>query len=426
MERSRMAIMPANPTPSTGYLALLKGNSDFRKVWVAWALSLFGDWFNMLATATLLTRLTDSGAAIGGLFVVRMLAPSLVSPLAGVLSDRVSRRHILIATDLLRSVVVLGFLLVRDPSQIWLLYTLTFIQMALSGMAYPAQRSILPDICSKEELGAANALNSATWSIMFALGTALGGFATGAWGTSPNFIIDCGTFLLSAAILKGLYFRKGAAETAPSQSGFADFKKGLRYLKDHTDILVVVLVKTSFSLFVVGAFNVAKVAIADRVFPSAHGGGTNLGLLYGAMGLGTALGPILWRIWTRDNERKMRIAIAVSYIVAAGGLYTASTLSSLGVVALGSTLRGIGAATGWVFSTQILLHKLPDGVRGRVFSSEFALLTLANAASAYMGGQLVDTMGPEGLLRVQSLLVLIPLGFWIWWNGRTFRTHAPL
>jgi hypothetical protein len=68
-------------------------------------------------------------------------------------------------------------------------HTLTAIQLAISGVFFPTRNAILPDIVSRQELGAANALNSATWSVMLALGAALGGLVSGTWGMYPVMIL---------------------------------------------------------------------------------------------------------------------------------------------------------------------------------------------------------------------------------------------
>src|SRR4030042_6645905 len=103
-----------------------------------------------------------------------MLAPFLVSPLAGVVADRYNRKRILILADLARMCIVLGFLFVRTPDQVWLLYSLTALQLAFSGFFYPARNAMLPDVVSRADIGSANALSSATWSVMLALGAAMG------------------------------------------------------------------------------------------------------------------------------------------------------------------------------------------------------------------------------------------------------------
>src|SRR4051812_8789386 len=115
----------------SGYVSLLRSNPGFRRIWSAEVISNFGDWFTLIASAALVGSLTGSGAAVGGLFAVRTLAPFLVSAVGGVVADSYDRRLIMIASDLLRAIVVLGFLLVRDPGDIWLLYALTAVQLGL-------------------------------------------------------------------------------------------------------------------------------------------------------------------------------------------------------------------------------------------------------------------------------------------------------
>ncbi|HLV00396.1 MAG TPA: MFS transporter, partial [Acidobacteriota bacterium] len=102
-------MSPSPPSPS-GYLQVLRHNANFRNLWLGQVVSLFGDWFNLIASAALIAHLSDSAFAIGGLFVVRMLAPFFISPLAGIWTDRYDRKKILIISDLLRALIVMGFL----------------------------------------------------------------------------------------------------------------------------------------------------------------------------------------------------------------------------------------------------------------------------------------------------------------------------
>ena len=159
--RGGRSALTASPRP-IGYTELIRTNRNYRYLWLGQIVSLLGDWFNLIASATLIALLTESGLAVGSLFVVRMLAPFLVSPIAGVVADRFNRKHILIATDLGRALTLLAFLLVRDPGDIWLLYILTGVQMGISGFFTPTRTAILPDLVSGPELGAANTLSNAT------------------------------------------------------------------------------------------------------------------------------------------------------------------------------------------------------------------------------------------------------------------------
>ncbi len=112
----------------------------------------------------------------------------------------------------------------------------------------------------------------------------------------------------------------------------------------------------------------------------------------------------------------MRIAIAVAFLVTALGLAIVAPLPSFGVVLVGSFLRGFGGLA-WVFSTQILLQLLPNRVRGRVFSTEFAIQTLMAALAAYLGGWGLDNpaVGITGMLWVMSTSALCFGLLWVLW-----------
>lgn len=402
-----------------GYLELVRKNRDFRFLWLGQIVSLLGDWFNLIASASLITLLTQSGLAVGGLFVVRMLAPFLISPLAGVVTDRYDRRRLLILTDLLRAVTVMGFLLVRRPQDVWLLYSLTAVQLAISGVFFPARNAILPDIVEERELGTANALTSATWSVMLAVGAALGGLVAGGWGIYPAFVIDAATFLLSAGLIAQVAYRAEGileAEGAQLRQAVQQYVGGLRYLWQHPAIFALALSKAAMGLTVSGSFEVFQVAIAEGVFRIGQAGSLSLGLLYMTVGIGTGLGPIVARRFTGDRPQALRRSLPISFAIASLGLFTISPLVSFPVVILGTIGRAVGAGVNWVMSTQLLLITVPSKVRGRVFASEFAFFTLAAAASAGGAGWLLDSpLGLSGSLRLIAALALVPAGVWTGW-----------
>lgn len=401
------------------YITLLRGNSNYRALWYGEVVSLFGDWFNLIASAALVSYLTQSGLALSSLFVVRMLAPFIVSPFAGVAADRYNRKTLLILADLFRGIVVLGFLLVREPQHVWFLYVLTAVQLAFSGVFFPARNAILPDIVTRKELGAANALSSSTWSVMLSIGAALGGLVAGGWGIYPAFVIDSLTFFLSAFFISRIAYQPRVALDSDRSVGQAirQYVEGLRYLKQRLDILAISTQKAVFSLMQGGAFQVVQVILAERYFRIGEGGGTSLGLLYALAGVGTGLGPIAARVFTRDDDRRLRQAIGWGYLISVAGLALVAPLWSFPVVLFGTFLRSFGGGINWVFSTQLLLQLLPDNVRGRIFSTEFAMFTLATAVSTQIGGYLVDVTrvsiptlmwGMAGLMLFSGLV-------WVLW-----------
>ncbi len=406
---------PTN-TKAVGYGELVRGNRAFRLLWFGQIISLLGDWFDLIASASLVAELTQSGPAVGGLFVVRMLAPFLMSPIAGVVADRYNRKRILVATDLSRAVVVLFFLIVREPSQVWLLYVVTAVQLGISGFFFPTRNAILPDIVSDRELGAANALSSATWSVMLALGAALGGLVSGTWGARPAFVIDSITFLLSAFFIVQMAYKTPnvlAQADKTIAAALRQYVNGLRYLREHGDILIVTMLKATVALLVSSGFQVIQVGIAEQIFVIGKGGGISLGLMYAVVGVGTGISPIIARRFTGDDDRSLRIAIGVGYGSAALGLWIVSLLSNFPLVLFGTLFRGVGNGLIWVFSTQLLLQLVPNKVRGRVFATEFAFFTLMSATGAAVTGRALDTsLGVAGVLRWMAALTLIPGVLW--------------
>ena len=403
---------------SATYLGLIRHNRAFRYLWAGQIVSLTGDWFNLIASAALIATLTQSGAAVGGLFAVRMLAPFLVSPFAGVVADRYNRKTILITADILRCFVVLGFVLVREPELVWLIYLLTAIQSASQGFFFPAWNSILPDITAPQELGVANALASSTWSVMLAFGAALGGLVSGVVGVYPAFVIDAVTFLVSALILFRMPYQSvlSPGEDQSMMAGIRQYIDGLAYLRRHIDTFSITLQKGLLGLLIIGLYQVVQVTIAERYFPIGEGGSISLGLIYVMSGIGSGIGPILGRHWARDRDRRLRLMIALGYVCAIAGFLISATLASLPIILFGGFLRGIGGGLIWVLGTQLLLQIVPNEVRGRVFSTEFAMYTLFAAVSSGISGTLIDSsLGVTGILLLGSALLVVPTVLWCLW-----------
>lgn len=399
------------------YLKLIRGNADFRYLWFGQIVSLLGDWFNLIACAALISKLTHSGVAVGGLFVVRMTAAFLVSPVAGVVADRYNRKRILIVADLVRGIIVLGFLWVREAGDVWVLYALTACQLGISGFFFPARNAILPSIVSAADLGAANALSSATWSVMLAFGTALGGLVAGGIGIYTAFFVDSFSFFLSAFLIARVGYTAVAERFGSGRrvgDAFRKYVEGLAYLRRHAHVLIVVLHKAALTLTTSGALQVIQVALAERRFVIGEGGGIGMGVMFAVVGLGTGIGPIVARRYTKDDAGSLRSAIAVGFGMIVLGVAVMACLTNFATVLLGILLRGVGGGIVWVFSTQLLMQMVPGDFRGRVFATEFALFTLMGAISAAATGWAIDqpALGVGGTLWVMVGLCLAPAILW--------------
>ncbi|MDT8304797.1 MAG: MFS transporter [Anaerolineae bacterium] len=415
------------------YINLLRENRNYRFLWLGAVISQIGDWFNLIASALIIQQLTSASAAVSLLFLARFLPLFLFSPFAGVLADRFDRRTILVASNLLRAVTVLGFLLVREASLVWLFYLLTVLQFALSSVYTPARTAVLANIVKKEELVTANALDSFTWSTMLAVGSLLGGLATGLFGVAAAFVIDALTFVLAGWLTAKVILPPEllAARAAGSRGSWLDFLDGLRYLRSEPYILALSLIKAGGSL-VWGAINVLEIDFAEKVFPltdlarslgSTDGSALTLGYIYALAGLGTGFGPLLLRRWLGDAPPRLRWAITGSFWVLAAGILGLAAAPTLGWFGLATLVRTVGSGTLWVFSAAILQMIVPDHVRGRVFAFEFAALTLTQSISIFWAGVAQDALGMSVRTVTASvgLLGLLVAFVWLIFQLRTHR-----
>ena len=402
-----------------GYITLIRQNSNFRWLWCGQLVSLLGDWFNLIASAILIDDLTGSSLAVGVLFTIRMFAPFFVAPLAGICADRYNRKYLLIITDFVRVFIVFGFLFVRDENDIWLLYTLTTLLFAVSGFFSPARSAILPDVTSPRELGTANALGAATWSVMLALGAVIGGLTTGLFGSQTAFFIDGLTFALSAVFLFGIKLPSSASEAHGTTA--RPKPSVLRYMRQHPDIFFIAIHKAAIALLLSSGFQVVQVEIAKNHFVIGVGGAISLGLMYCVNGVGSGIGPILARRWTGDRDKPLRISISLGYLIGVLGFAIVAPLFGLVEVLLGGFVRSIGGGIAWVFSTQLLLQRAPNEIRGRIFGTEFAFFTLMGGIGTAIIGALLDQFHTRTILWGMTGLPLIPAVLWWLWQIRYNR-----
>jgi MFS family permease len=414
------------PEVPAGYLELLRGNRNFRMLWLGQVVSQLGDWFDTIALYTLLLNLTGSGRAIGLLLVARFLPSFVVGTLAGVIVDRFNRRVIMIVSDVMRALVVLGFLFVRRPDQVWIVYVLTVLQLVFSTFFEPAKTAVIPSIVSGRELVAANTISSATWSVMLTLGAAFGGVVTGLFGTDAAFILDSLTYVASALLVASVHFPRRAKRvksklTIGKALGITDTLEGARYVWQRPRVFALMLVKPAWGL---GGGILALLAVfGEKIFPVGRNAATGIGILYATRGIGTAIGPIAMRRFAGETRRSMQKAIGVSFLV--GGFFYmafgAATNFALALIVL--MIAHMGGSTLWVNSTVLLQRAVEDNFRGRVFSAELALLTLTMAASNYVTGELLDHFhySARTVTIGIGLLFLVPGALWFitehWWNN---------
>ena len=413
-----------------GYIDLLRRNRSFRQLWLGQVVSQMGDWFDTIALYTIILRLTGSGRDVGLLLVARFVPSFFFGPIAGVIADRFSRQRIMIVSDVLRAIVVLGFLFVRRPDQLWIIYVLTVFQLGLSTFFEPAKTAAIPSIVEDRELVAANAISSVTWSAMLTLGAALGGFITSLFGTNAAFILDAASYVLSAVLIGSIRLPKRRKRERQKLSvgrllGITETIDGIRYVKDRPRVLALLLVKPAWGLG--GGILTLLAVFGERIFPVGKNAAGGIGVLFAARGIGTAVGPIVARRISGEGDKRMQASIGIAFLIG-GAFYIAFGTSASFILAL--VVLGIAHCGGsilWVFSTVLLQRAVVDSFRGRVFAAELALLTLTMAASNYVTGELLDRVGisPRIVTVGIGIFFLLPGIVWFitqrWWD----RTERP-
>ena len=385
------------------YITLLQKNANYRNLWLGSLVSQLGDWFNLIAAAGLIARLTGSGVAVSALFLARFLPLFLFSPFAGVLADRYDRRRIMIISDLLRAATVAAFILVRSPDQVWLFYLLTILQFTLSALFTPARSAVLANVVEREDLVKANALDSLTWSSMLALGAFIGGVVAGLFGADVAFLADAATFLLSAWFVSRILLPRSEKEKKKLSGSWLEFLDGLKYLRHEPFIFGISMAKAGGAL-VWGAINVLEVTFAEKIFSLNMGpvgqalnltdvAAATLGAIYFVTGLGTGLGPIVLRRWLGDRPARLMIGITIGFALLAVGVFGLGVSPTFTWYLLMTIVRTVGTGALWVFSAALLQMLVPDVVRGRVFAFEFAMLTLTQSISIFAAGYMLDNLG---------------------------------
>lgn len=432
----------AAAAPSVGYLAVLRDNRDFRRLWYGQVVSQLGDWLDNIALFTLMLNLTGSGQAVGLLFLAEFLPGAVVGPFAGVVVDRLPRRLVLIGADIGRALMVLLFLLVDSRADLWLLFLAVIGKYTLASFFEPARSAIIPSLCRREELVAANAISGATWSVMLAIGAAVGGLVAGTLGVQAAFALDAASFLLSAVLIATVREPQGAAEQGPRikdqgrrterglnsgrtleagvHSGLIglwssvigqvirELGEGLRYIFAHRELAWLTFTKGLWSL---GAGVLLLLTLFGReLFPLGADGALSIGLLYAARGVGAGIGPLLAVRLGGESQAAMRRAIGPAFAVTGLGYMLLAGAPALPLAALCVLLAHMGGSVQWVFSTALLQMHAADRLRGRVFAIEYTAMTLATALSAYVAGSARDAGATPQALAVALGCVFVASG----------------
>ena len=360
-------------------------NARFLRLWVGQGTSFVGDAVSMVALVVLVVQITGSASAVGGALVARLL-PTIASPLAGVLADRVDRRIVLVASDLARAVLILGLVFARDLATI---YVLVFLMGLARTVFNPTVRAAFPSVVGEGDLTRANALIGGTFSASIMLGPALGGLLVASIGVDAAFLADAVTYLISAILLSTVPLPRPRQESGEEEGFVRELRSGFGYLIG-ARVPLAIVVGAFLTILTINATVPAEVFLAKVTFGAGDAGyGLLVGLWGGGMVLGSAMMVVL------GDRINLVLLYFLSIFVGACAL-VGTGLAPVFILALGA-LTVEGAATGIdnVATDTILQKRVPEAFLGRVFSIRFLGYSAGEALAYLVGGLLVDAVGPR-------------------------------
>jgi MFS family permease len=360
-------------------------NSRFLRLWIGQGTSFVGDAVSMVALVVLVVEITGSASAVGGALVARLL-PTIASPLAGVIADRVDRRVVLVASDLARAVLVLGLVFATDLATI---YVLAFLMGLARTIFNPTVRAAFPSVVGGGDLTRANGIISGTFSTSIMVGPALGGLLVASIGVDAAFLADAVTYLVSAILLSTVPMPRPRRESEDEAGFVRDLRSGFGYLLG-ARVPLAIVVGAFLTILTINATVPAEVFLAKETFGAGDAGyGLLVSLWGGGMVLGSALMAVLGD----------RINLVLLYFLSifVGALALVGTgLAPVFVLALGAlTVEGIATGIDNVATDTILQQRVPEAFLGRVFSIRFLSYSAGEALAYPAGGLLVDAVGPR-------------------------------
>jgi MFS family permease len=406
------------------FTRLLGCNRNYRYTWIGQIVSEIGDHFNNVAVLSLAVAYTQNGAFIAGIMLSRAIPAIMAGPLAGVVLDRFDRQRIMIASDLVRGVVALGFILAIGYKQTWLLYLLSALLMLASPFFTSGRSAILPSIATEAELHTANSLTQTTGWITLAIGAFFGGTSVAAFGYQLAFVFNSLSFFVSAFCIAQLQSARGhfrAEHRSLNETKVArpwhEYREGLGYMVKSPLIMGIGLIAVGWASGG-GAAQVLFTLFSEMVF---RRGAQGLGQLWGTAGVGLLIGGFVGnRLGKKIQFETYKRTVFFCYLLHGGAYIVFSQMRNWGWALFFMGLSRGSVAVSSVLNWSNLLRHVEDRFRGRVFSTIETMnwstmmlsMMAAGAASQYYSVRVIGAV--SGLLSSTTAI------FWGWanWTGK--------
>jgi MFS family permease len=415
------SVVPAAQSPVEAGPALLRPLRlrDFRLLFAGETVSVLGDQFHFVALAWLALKLTGSGLALGTVLMTAAIPRAVFMLVGGAFSDRFSPRHLMLASNVIRGVVVgiLATLVISGRAELWHLYVLAGMFGVVDAFFYPALNTIVPMLVPERQLAPANALVQGAQQIMGLFGPALAGVMIALVQTGPAFAIDAVSFGVAALAL--LLISGGRREADPvadadRPSVLATIAGGVRAAWADPPVRSMVLLTAAFNFAFTGPISVGLAFLADHRFA---GGSAAFGLLFSAFGGGAVIGAIA--AGSINRPRRLGAIVMVIAVLLGIGLALIGLAPTLPIAL--AIIGVMGVMIGFINVQAIawLQSRIPAVLRGRVMS----LVTLGSVGlapvSLAIAGALVDLGAVTLTFVVAGAIVIVAATAGIAWGVPT-------
>ena len=409
----------------SAFADLLRTNRNYRFTWSGQVVSEVGDHFNNIAVLSLAMEHGNPGLVVTGVFLSRALANLTAGPIAGVLLDRMNRKRIMIASDLARAVIALGFIVCLTYKADWLIFLLSAMLMFASPFFTSGRASILPSIATPEELHVANTMTQTTSWASLTIGAFLGAIGAHS-GYEIAFSFNALSFIISAACISQLKRAQGfkpAGLEKKQKTGILQYREGLRYMKSTPLVAGIVLISVGWASGG-GAAQILFSLFGERVF---HAGPMGIGVIWGCAGIGLLIGgSIGYYLGKRLTFVQYKRTIALVYLLHGGAYVLFSQMPTLAWACVFIALSRGAVAVSSVMNFSQLLRHVEDRYRGRVFATMESITWSVMMLSMMAAGAASISHSPRVIGMWSGIISSTTAFFWTWANWRGLLPEPPM
>lgn len=404
---------PATASPTFTAKTILQ-YKPFRALWLAQFVSVFGDFLALFAVISLITfRWHGTPVQVTTVTMAFVLPMAVISPIAGVFVDHWNVKRLMIASDLIRAVLILMLVFVHNVSQISAIF---LVLSSVSSFFTPAQSVTLRTIVPADSLLAANALMMQAFYIVRLLSPAAAG-ALVAWLTEKScFYIDIASFVFSAAMISTLaVIRPARAQGEKTVKSLAqDFLAGNKFIFTHAG-LAFVFIAMAVAMFALSSFSpLISIYIRD----SLHAGTFMFGLISAMVGVGMIVGTQLVTRLAGSGPKAYVVMGGLFLLGLGAGLLGAFRYTAM--AALGTFAMGFGIAFVWIPAQTMSQQETPPQMVGRVSSTFMSLIAVSQVFGLMLSGYLAQRLGIRPVfLACAGALALISIAGHFVMRGRT-------